>query len=70
MILITKPEVVNLEFILALAIAIIPIIALVSATIDFLTLGNGKNLYIKVLTRASIYLLVYFILNLINHKFF
>lgn len=70
MILVTKPEVINLEFILVLSIVMIPIIAMASATIDFLTLENGKDLYIKVLTRASVYLLLYFILNLINNKFF
>lgn len=69
LLLVVKPEVINLEFVFALAIAVIPIIALTSAIIDVITL-DGKNFYLKIGTRVGIYLGIYFILNVVQSKLF
>ena len=57
-ILLVKPEIFNVEFRLEMAIAIIPIMMLVLATIDCITL-NGKNFYKKVGINLSMYIFIY-----------
>ena len=69
MIMMVKPTSIDLEIILALAIAIIPIMAMISAIIDCITLKR-KNFYAKVATRVGLYMAIYFVLNLIQNKFF
>lgn len=65
-----RPDTINAEIILALAIAIIPILLMVSATINFITLRDTKLCLKNVLISTVIYMTIYALLLMINNKFF
>ena len=62
-----RPDTINAEI---LAIAIIPILLMVSATIDFITLRDTKLCLKKVLISTVVYMAIYALLLMINNKFF
>lgn len=70
LIVVSKPGIINLEVVIALAIAIIPIMLITSITIDCITLKSNKTFLKKFALTTIIYIGIYFLLNVLQNRLF